>query len=119
MRSRYCAFAKGLGEYLAATGSRDDAKSLSDWARSVTWLGLQVLETEAGSATDSTGRVRFIARYLEVGTLCELAEFSNFSRVDGRWHYDNGDTSFVTRQVERNEPCPCGSGQKFKKCHAA
>ncbi|MDE0896149.1 MAG: SEC-C metal-binding domain-containing protein, partial [Planctomycetota bacterium] len=21
--------------------------------------------------------------------------------------------------VERNEPCPCGSGKKFKKCHGA
>ena len=20
-------------------------------------------------------------------------------------------------KVERNEPCPCGSGKKFKKCH--
>ncbi|WP_198166312.1 SEC-C metal-binding domain-containing protein [Prosthecochloris sp. HL-130-GSB] len=22
-------------------------------------------------------------------------------------------------KVGRNEPCPCGSGKKFKKCHAA
>lgn len=21
------------------------------------------------------------------------------------------------RDVGRNDPCPCGSGQKFKKCH--
>ncbi len=21
------------------------------------------------------------------------------------------------RHVGRNDPCPCGSGQKFKKCH--
>jgi len=21
------------------------------------------------------------------------------------------------RKVGRNEPCPCGSGQKFKHCH--
>jgi preprotein translocase subunit SecA len=21
------------------------------------------------------------------------------------------------RKVGRNEPCPCGSGKKFKKCH--
>jgi len=25
----------------------------------------------------------------------------------------------VTRaKVERNQPCPCGSGKKFKQCHA-
>ncbi|HTT09187.1 MAG TPA: SEC-C metal-binding domain-containing protein [Gammaproteobacteria bacterium] len=22
------------------------------------------------------------------------------------------------RDVGRNDPCPCGSGRKFKKCHA-
>jgi uncharacterized protein YecA (UPF0149 family) len=21
------------------------------------------------------------------------------------------------RKTQRNEPCPCGSGKKFKKCH--
>ncbi len=25
----------------------------------------------------------------------------------------------VTQQVGRNDPCPCGSGKKFKKCHGA
>ncbi|MCQ4348988.1 SEC-C metal-binding domain-containing protein [Pseudomonas stutzeri] len=23
------------------------------------------------------------------------------------------------KDVGRNDPCPCGSGQKFKKCHGA
>jgi preprotein translocase subunit SecA len=23
------------------------------------------------------------------------------------------------RQVGRNDPCPCGSGKKYKKCHGA
>ena len=23
------------------------------------------------------------------------------------------------RQVGRNEPCPCGSGKKYKQCHAS
>jgi uncharacterized protein YecA (UPF0149 family) len=22
-----------------------------------------------------------------------------------------------TRKIGRNEPCPCGSGKKYKKCH--
>ncbi|MEO6952594.1 MAG: SEC-C metal-binding domain-containing protein [Polyangia bacterium] len=22
-------------------------------------------------------------------------------------------------KIGRNEPCPCGSGKKFKKCHGA
>jgi uncharacterized protein len=23
------------------------------------------------------------------------------------------------REAERNDPCPCGSGKKFKRCHGA
>ena len=25
-------------------------------------------------------------------------------------------TTFRRRQIKRNDPCPCGSGQKYKKC---
>lgn len=25
-------------------------------------------------------------------------------------------TVFVGKEIQRNEPCPCGSGKKFKKC---
>jgi preprotein translocase subunit SecA len=25
----------------------------------------------------------------------------------------------VTAKVGRNDPCPCGSGKKYKKCHGA
>jgi preprotein translocase subunit SecA len=25
----------------------------------------------------------------------------------------------VDQKVGRNEPCPCGSGKKYKKCHGA
>jgi preprotein translocase subunit SecA len=33
--------------------------------------------------------------------------------VDG----SGGGTVVATRKVGRNEPCPCGSGKKYKKCH--
>ncbi len=29
------------------------------------------------------------------------------------------DESTGGRKVGRNEPCPCGSGKKFKRCHGA
>jgi preprotein translocase subunit SecA len=25
----------------------------------------------------------------------------------------------VARKIGRNDPCPCGSGKKYKKCHGA
>jgi preprotein translocase subunit SecA len=33
-------------------------------------------------------------------------------------HHSDGSTSDVTfANVSRNEPCPCGSGKKYKRCH--
>jgi uncharacterized protein len=29
------------------------------------------------------------------------------------------ETSVKGEQPGRNDPCPCGSGKKFKKCHGA
>ena len=29
------------------------------------------------------------------------------------------DARFGGTKVGRNDPCPCGSGRKFKKCHGA
>lgn len=118
MRARYSAFAKAEVGFLLATGTHDSAPTLREWAQSVTWLGLQVLEHEAGGAADEAGTVRFVARYVESGKLIELAERSQFGKVAGQWRYLDGEPNVSTRELERNEPCPCGSGRKFKKCHA-
>ena len=39
---------------------------------------------------------------------------------------ENNDTSvenktrrIISKKVGRNEPCPCGSGKKYKQCHGA
>ena len=29
---------------------------------------------------------------------------------------DAADNTILVRTIGRNEPCPCGSGKKFKKC---
>ena len=42
-------------------------------------------------------------------------ERSRFARVDGRWIYVDG----ATLAPPRNAPCPCGSGDKLKRCHGA
>jgi len=49
-------------------------------------------------------------------------DFKNFGKEDksnGNAANDNGshgDGSVGTKKVGRNEPCPCGSGKKYKKC---
>lgn len=122
MRSRYSAFALGKGDYLAAThdapASPAEVAELSRWAASVTWLGLTVLAREAGGAGDDEGHVEFEARYLEDAAVVTMRERSAFRRRDGRWVYVSGEPVVTTAKVERNAPCPCGSGRKFKACHA-
>ena len=31
--------------------------------------------------------------------------------------YSEGSQLIKTETIKRNDPCPCGSGLKFKKCH--
>ena len=37
--------------------------------------------------------------------------------LSGRRPGERQGTSSPTDKVGRNEPCPCGSGKKYKKCH--
>ncbi|MEZ5505160.1 MAG: YchJ family metal-binding protein [Gammaproteobacteria bacterium] len=45
-----------------------------------------------------------------------LHERSRFVKEDGRWFYLDGEM-LPLPSPGRNDPCWCGSGQKFKKCH--
>ena len=41
------------------------------------------------------------------------------SGIEVRFQQEESHTPFVRdgRKVGRNEPCPCGSGKKYKHCH--
>jgi SEC-C motif-containing protein len=47
-----------------------------------------------------------------------MHELSDFELVDNQWFYTSGTMLDGTGEVkpQRNTPCPCGSGKKFKKC---
>jgi len=83
-----------------------------------------MIATDVG-ADDLTGSVEFIAHYTEKNTKKKHHELAQFARVDGTWYFSDGTpivpAQFVRPQpkVGRNEPCPCGSGKKHKKCCAA
>lgn len=122
MRSRYTAFSKGDVAYLRQTQlapTRDQPwEETERWAKSVAWISLRIVGREAGEANDEAGVVEFIASYLEGGGVHALHERSSFVRREGRWIYDSGKPEVTVTKVERNAPCPCGSGKKFKACHA-
>ncbi len=125
MRSRYTAFVLRDTEYLLTTWDPKYRPASLDLKKDRTeWLGLQILETEAGRETDVVGRVSFLARFCLDGSEQALRENSRFRKIGERWLYLDGQTtqlpqppSVTTRpSAGRNDPCPCGSGQKYKRC---
>lgn len=130
MRSRYTAYTTGDLDYIqhtcageAALGfDRDEAaRSMAD----TEWLGLAIAATTAGTEADTTGTVTFTARFRQHGRVSTLSETSRFRRVMGAWRYVGGEMAVAAvgpkamGQVGRNDPCPCGSGRKYKKCCGA
>ncbi len=130
MASRYVAYAKGEIDYIIETHDPEtredtDRKATEAWSKSAQWLGLEIVDTERGGPDDDEGYVEFIARYRISGVEQSHHERSLFRKVDGRWYFINGQkvTAKTIRntapKVGRNDPCPCGSGKKSKKCCAA
>ena len=35
------------------------------------------------------------------------------------WSNDVNTRRIISKKVGRNEPCPCGSGKKYKLCHGS
>ncbi|MEN9464457.1 MAG: hypothetical protein RL217_638 [Pseudomonadota bacterium] len=113
MRSRYCAFVLNKTDYLLKSWHASTRpKSLED-INNTNWLHLEILDSqEQGSA----GKVRFNAYFKEDGSYFSLSENSNFIKENGQWFYVDGVHQILKIKPERNDPCPCSSGKKFKKC---
>jgi SEC-C motif-containing protein len=118
MRSRYSAYTMANADYIdqtmcgpAAIGF--DKSEARQWAASVVWQGLEV---KSAKQDGDKGEVTFIASFKEQGRLQQIKERSAFERIDGKWYYVD---QVKPQKVGRNDPCPCGSGKKFKKCCAA
>ena len=129
MRSRYSAYVRGDIDYLHDTLHPDsradhDREAARRWASQSEWLGLDIRGTEPGSGDDE-GFVEFVAKFRERGVLRQHHERSRFARLGGRWYYVDGappKTATLRHEgprVGRNDPCPCGSGKKYKKCCGA
>lgn len=143
MRSRYTAYVRGAIDYLIETHDPStrgtvDREGIARWSRQTAWSGLTIVDTVDGGVNDATGIVEFIARGATRGLPFAQRERSRFRRldgqgvpvaVDGKWHYVDGDVgrepartvskAKLGANVGRNDPCPCGSGVKYKRCHGA
>lgn len=128
MRARYAAHVIVAIDFIFESTHPDHRQNYNhegtkEWAESAEWLGLEILGTQAGGAQDQTGEVEFIARYRDKEGLREHHEQAHFARVDGIWYFTGGDLvrpqPLLVNKTGRNDPCPCGSGRKFKKCCGA
>ena len=130
LRSRYSAYVKGEIPHLLATIHPDhrgdqDEDGIRHWSQSSQWHGLEILDSEAGGPDDQEGRIEFVAEYTLDGERRRHHERATFARADGAWKLVGGEhvkaQPYVREEpkVGRNDPCPCGSGRKFKKCCGA
>jgi len=135
MRSRYTATVLGESAYLRATllpEERPEGGQPEEKASGIRFTRLEILGSKNGERGDAEGEVRFQAIYSDGEGEKILSETSRFVRQDGRWYYSEKKSRVQTGaagaakakgpvvrsgpKVGRNDPCPCGSGKKFKKC---
>ncbi|WP_434621486.1 YchJ family protein [Azospirillum sp. B2RO_4] len=123
MRSRYTAFVRHDIDHVERTHApeiRDDfnrgeAERVADESE---WQRLDILraDEEGDSAV-----VEFQIQFRTHGKDMRHHERASFRREDGRWLYVSGEVNPKGEprrvvKVGRNEPCPCGSGKKYKAC---
>lgn len=127
MRARYTAFSlRRIDDFLRDTLTAEkqaqfDLREVELSARDADGVGFDVRAIEGGGPDDQAGSVEYVARFRIRGQVQAHHELAFFIRQDGRWLYSDAQVNpkSVPRQVDkvgRNDPCPCGSGQKYKKC---
>lgn len=125
MRARYSAHVKVNVDFLFASTHPDyregyDHEGTRAWAEKSTWHGLEILETTGGGPGDETGEVLFVARFRDESGLRTHRERGQFKRKGKKWLFTEGimvkPQPLSVSKVGRNDPCSCGSGQKYKKC---
>lgn len=124
MRSRYSAHVCGAIDYLMNSWwpevrNKVNRDEVARWVEESEWLRLEIIKTEQGQTTDTEGWVEFIAHYRHQGRLERHGERSFFRQLEQRWYFVDGvdlPESSQPKKLGRNDPCPCGSGKKLKRC---
>ncbi len=127
LRARYSAHVKLEMDYVKDTTHPDqitryEPATAESWAEKSDWERLEIIEVVDGGADDEAGDIEFVAHFRQKDKLKTHHEMARFKRHEGEWFFYDGQ-GVVPKQVVRNqpkvgrnEPCPCGSGKKYKKC---
>jgi SEC-C motif-containing protein len=128
MRARYSAFVTGAIDFIVSsthtrTRKEIDLDFVRQWSETSTWRGLEIFETKV--LNEDKAFISFEAQFTQNGEEHHHREKSLFEREDGQWRFVTGDelknptVRYETPKPGRNDPCPCGSGKKYKKCHGS
>ena len=127
MKARYVAYTTGDIDFIISSHDPETRENVSkeateEWSRSAHWLGIEIRSTVGGGPDDDEGVVEFVASFELEGKKINHHEKSYFKKINGNWFFVDGQVvpeTFVRSapKVGRNDPCPCGSGKKFKNCH--
>ena len=124
MRSRFTAHALRDYEHLHRTDfetARKPYVAEKNEGQEPAWSRLVIHAHEPGNKPN-TALVDFSAYYKSGDAEQALHEKSEFVHVDGRWYYTRAvrlgppPIRSTAPKVGRNDPCPCGSGKKYKHC---
>ena len=127
MRARYSAYTQVEVDFirestLPSKRSDHDEEGTRQWAQNSEWTGLEIIRADGDEEDEKRGTVEFIASFSEKGQARQHHELASFVKKDGVWYFEDGVAPGVETYVReepkvgRNDPCPCGSGKKFKKC---
>jgi SEC-C motif domain protein len=122
MRSRYTAHAVRDFEHVHRTYAGTAGKPYTPETElaDMKWTRLAVHSHYAGAQPDQAF-VDFSAYFTDENGEHAIHELSEFKQIDGAWLYTktvrNGPAPVkAAPKVGRNDPCPCGSGKKYKHC---
>lgn len=129
MRARYTAYALNEIDFIMDThvveeGEEEASRqATAEWASESEWQGLEILKCTKGKESDLKGTVEFKAHYMVERARYTHHEISKFEKREGKWIFTEGTQVSkpivnTEAKVGRNDPCPCGSGKKYKKCCA-
>jgi SEC-C motif-containing protein len=122
MRARFSAHVVGDYAFLHRTFLPDSKKPYVDDGQrgAQIWTKLVVHSHEPGPNPD-TAYVEFSAYFTQEGQEGVYQEKAEFIRQDGEWIFarplrEGPPPVRSGPKVGRNDPCPCGSGKKYKHC---
>ena len=115
-------FLKALNSTSHAIAGKNADPILANLKLELNEKGLEIIGTDRGGENDEEGYVEFVAHYAANGQSVEHHEHSYFKKLDGEWKFIDGEIEsqepYVREEpkIGRNDPCPCGSGKKYKYC---